>query len=159
MTLPGSHAPATARPRQRDPNSGQPATGRTVPEAVAPSLLSPRTGRLLVENSMIDANPQVPQDRLPGQPDNQVPGSVGKEPVGERAGQVRVKQQGPASAAADQQGAGREVDVPLLPGHSLTDTQAGPPHDECRLLGAAKPQGRKGVEKSLDLLGVPAMAN
>ena len=114
MTPPGSHAPATARPRQRDPNGGQPATGRIVPEAVAPSLLSPRTGRLLVENSMIDANPQVPQDRLPGQPDNQVPGSVGKEPVGERAGQVRVKQQGPASAAADQQGAGRKVYVPPL---------------------------------------------
>ena len=33
------------------------------------------------------------------------------------------------------------------------------PHDESRHPGAAKPQGRQGVQEPLDLLGVPVMWN
>ena len=81
---------------QRDPGGGQPVTGRTVPEAMGPSPLSPGTGRLLIQAGMLNASPQVPQGRLPSQPDNQVPRTVRCGPVGEQAGQVRVKRHGPA---------------------------------------------------------------
>ena len=80
---------------------------------------------------MLDASPQMPQGRLPGQPDNQVPRPVGRGPVGEQARQVRVQRDGPAPAAlaqADQQGADREVDIPPLQGHGLADTQPGSPY-------------------------------
>ena len=60
---------------------------------------------------------------------------------------------GSSLAAADQQGAGRDVYVPPLQGHGLADTQPGSPHDERRHPGAAKPQGRQGVQEPLDLLG------
>ena len=111
---------------------------------------------------MLDASPQVPQGRLPGQPGNQVPRTVGRGPIGEQAGQVRVQRDGPASAAlsaADQQGTGRDVYVPPFQGHGLADTQPGSPHDERRHPGAAKSQGRQGVQEPLDLLGVPVMWN
>ena len=75
---------------------------------------------------------------------------------------MRVQRDGPAPAAlaaADQQGAGRDVYVPPFQGHGLTDTQPGSPHDERRHAGAAKPQGRQGVQKTLDLLGVPVVRN
>ena len=48
-------------------------TGRTLPEAMGPSPLAPGPRRLLIKVGMLDASPQVPQGRLPGQPDNQVP--------------------------------------------------------------------------------------
>ena len=111
---------------------------------------------------MLDAGPQVPQGRLPGQSDKQVPRTVGRGPIGEQAGQVRVQRNGPAPAAlaaADQQGTGREVYVPPFQGHGLSDPQAGPPHDERRHTSAAMPQGRQGVQEPLDLLRVPVMGN
>ena len=106
--------------------------------------------------------PPVPHYRLPGQPDNQGLGAVGRGPAGEQAGQVRVKRDRPAPAApatADQQSAGCDVYVPSLQGHGLADAHPGSPHDERRHPGAAKPQGRQEVEKSLDLLRVPVMWN
>ena len=57
------------------------------------------------------------------------------------------------------EGAGREIYVPPLQGHGLADTQPGPPHDERRHPGAAKPQGRQGIQEPLDLLGVPVVRN
>ena len=44
-------------------------------------------------------------------------------------------------------------------GHGLADTQPGPPDDERRHPGTAKPQGRQGVQKTLDLLGIPVVRN
>ena len=111
---------------------------------------------------MLDAGSQVSQRRLPGQTDNEIPWTIGRGPVGEQAGQVRVQRDGPAPAAlvaADQQGAGRDVYVPSFQDHGLTDTQPGSPHDERRHPGAAKPQGRQGVQEPLDLLGVPVVRN
>ena len=73
-----------------------------------------------------------------------------------------MKRNGPAPAAlaaADQQGAGRDVDVPPLQGHGLTDPQPRSPHDERRHPGAAKSQGRQGVQKPLYLLGVSVVRN
>ena len=102
---------------ERDPCGGRPVTGRTAPEAVSFCHLEPGPGRLLVKAGMLYAGPQVPQDRLTGQPDNQISWTIGRGPVSEQAGQVRVKQQGPAPAtlaAAGQQGAGSKVYVPPL---------------------------------------------
>ena len=84
---------------QRDPRGGQPMTGRTVPEAMGPSPLASGTGRLLVKVGMLDAGTQMPQGRLPGQTDNEIPWAIGRGPVDEQAGQVRVKWHGPAPAA------------------------------------------------------------
>ena len=92
-----------------------------MPEAVSPSSLASRAGRLLVKAGMVYARP------------------------------------GPATA--DQQSAGCGVYVPSLQGHGLADTQPGSPHDERRHPGAAMPQGRQGVQKPLDLLGVPVVRN
>ena len=64
-----------------------------------------------------------------------------------------------ALAASDQQGAGRDVYVPPFQSHGLADTQPGSPHDERRHPGAAKPQGRQGIQKPLDLLRVPVVRN
>ena len=88
----------------------QPMTGRTVPEAMGSSPLAPGPRRLLIKAGMLNASPQMPQRRLPGQSDNEIPWTVGRGLVGEQAGQVGVQRDGPASAAlaaADQQGAGR----------------------------------------------------
>ena len=145
---------------QWDPRRGQLGTGRTVPEAMGPSSLAPGPGRLLIQAGMLNAISQMPQGRLPGQPDNQVPRTVGRGPVGEQAGQVRVKWDGPAPTAlatTNQQGAGRDVYVPPFKGHGLADTQPGSPHDERRHPGAAKPQGRQGVQETFDLLRVPVV--
>ena len=137
-------------------------TRRTVTQAMGPGSLTPGPGRLLIQAGMLDASPQMPQGRLPGQSDKQVPRTVGRGPVGEQAGQVRVQRNGPspaALAAADQQGAGRDVYVPPFQGHGLADTQPRSPHDERRHPGAAKPQSRQGIQEPLDLLRVPVMGN
>ncbi len=137
-------------------------TRRTVTQAMGPGSLAPGPGRLLIQAGMLDASPQMPQGRLPGQSDNQVPRTVGRGPVGEQAGQVRVQRNGTAPAAlaaADQQGAGRDVYVPPFQSHGLADTQPGSPHDERRHPGAANAQGRQGVQEPLDLLGIPVVRN
>ena len=95
---------------QWDPCGGQPVTSGTVSEAVGPGSLAPGPRRLLIQAGMLDASPQMPQGRFSSQPDNQIPRTVGRGPVGEQAGQVWVQRDGPspaALAAADQQGAGR----------------------------------------------------
>ena len=48
-------------------------TRRTVTQAMGPGSLAPGPGRLLIQAGMLDASPQMPQGRLPGQSDNQVP--------------------------------------------------------------------------------------
>ena len=127
---------------QRDPRGGQLVTGRAVPKAMSSRPLAHSPGRLLIKTGMFDARPQVAQDRLPGLRDDEVARTVGCAPVGEQSGEVRVKgnSSAPAAlAAADQQGVGREVYVPPLQGHGLTDPDAAPPHGKRRRLGAAKP--------------------
>ena len=97
-----------------------------MPEAMGPGSLAPGPGRLIIQAGMFDASPQVPQSSLPGQTDNEVPWAIGRGPVGEQAGQVRVKRDSPAPAAlaaADQQGAGRDVYIPPFQSHRLADTQ------------------------------------
>ena len=48
-------------------------TRRTVTQAMGPGSLAPGPGRLLIQAGMLDASPQMPQGRLPGQSDNQIP--------------------------------------------------------------------------------------
>ena len=78
------------------PGGGQPVAGRTVLEAMGPSPLAPGPGRLLIQSGMLDASPQMLQDRLPGQTDNDITRPVGRGPVGEQDGQVWMQQDGPA---------------------------------------------------------------
>ena len=155
-STPESHAAATARPSSGGSARPHCAGGCELLTSGARSRETPGQSR------RARCQPAGAAAPSPGQLDNEIPRTVERGPVGEQAGQVRVKCHGPAPAAlaaADQQGAGREVDIPPLQGHGLADTQPGPPHDERRHPGAAKPQGRQGVQKPLDLLGIPVMRN
>ena len=132
---PGSHAPATARPRSAGSRRRSASDGPHCSGSYGPGSLAPSPRRLLIQAGLLDASSQMPQGRLPGQPDNQVPRTVGRGPVGEQAGQVRVHRDGPAPAAlaaADQQGTGRDVYAPPFQGHGLADAQPRSPHDERR---------------------------
>ena len=61
---------------KRDPHGGQQVTGGTVPEAMSPGSLAPGPRRLLIRAGMLDAGSQVPQGRLPGPPDNDIPWTI-----------------------------------------------------------------------------------
>ena len=64
-----------------------------------------------------------------------------------------------ALAAAHQERASRDVDVPPFEGDGFADAEAGPPHDERRHAGSPQPEGRQGVQQSLDLRGRPVVGN
>ena len=76
---------------QRNPIGGQPVTGGTMPEAMGLSPLTSGTGRLRVEGGMLDASPQMPQYRLRGQTNNDIPwtirGGEGRTEIGRFQGQ------------------------------------------------------------------------
>ena len=89
-------------------------------------------------------------------------GGIGRGPVGEQTGQVGVQGDSAALAAlaaAHQERASPDVDVPPFEGDGLADAEAGPPHDEGRHAGSPQPEGRQGVQQSLDLRGRPVVGN